>query len=427
MWQTIFHIPLEIAGLPMFGTGLLLGLWAVFSVGLLAWLAWRQGFNADTWSYVPILLIVAAVIAWMLPALCDEQGFPIHGYGIMILLAVVSATALTLWRAKRAGLDPDLIYTLVIWMVIPGIVAGRLFYVVEYWSTQYWPVYSGWALMGAALNIAQGGLVVYGAFFGSVLGLFIMANKLRLPILALADLFAPGMMLGLAIGRVGCLMNGCCYGGVCHLPWAVTFPPGSPAYDHQVQYDQEYGFTLSGDPKSEPVLLAVDPDSPAGRTGLKPGLRLQKISGQNVLTTREAYEYLRDNYLKGLPLTIQASDRAAVALPAVAIIPRSLPVHPTQIYSTIDALIICLLLLTAEPFLRRDGEIFALMISIYTVTRFLIEILRSDEPAVSGTGMTIAQNISLALLILVVGLWFYILRRPKGKALSAPRVETARR
>jgi phosphatidylglycerol:prolipoprotein diacylglycerol transferase len=101
-------------------------------------------------------------------------------------------------------------------------------------------------------------------------------------------------------------------------------------------------------------------------------------------------------------------------------------VHPTQIYSTIDAILICLLLLAAEPFLRRDGDIFALMISIYAVTRFLIEILRSDEAAVSGTGMSISQNISLALLILVVGLWFYILHRPKGKALSACRVETAK-
>ncbi len=268
MWQTLFHIPLEIAGLPVFGLGLLLGLWAVFSVGLLAWLAWRQGFNADTWSYVPILLIVAAVIAWLLPALCDEHGFPIHGYGIMMLLAVVAATALAVWRAKRLGLDPDLIYSLALWMIVPGFVAARAFYVIEYWSTQYWPVYverGGIALLGAALNIAQGGLVVYGGFIAGVCGLLVFAYKYKLPALALADLMTPSMLLGLAFGRLGCLMNGCCYGGVCNLPWAITFPPQSFAYLSQVERGQMYGFRLSGDPNAAPILLAVDADSPAGR------------------------------------------------------------------------------------------------------------------------------------------------------------------
>jgi len=429
MWQTIFHIPLEIAGLPVFGMGLLLGLWAVFSVGLLAWLAWRQGFNADTWSYVPILLIVAAVIAWMLPALCDEQGFPIHGFGITMLLAVVAATALAVWRAKRRGLDPDSIYSLILWMVIPGIIAARAFYVIEYWSTQYYPVYlerGGGALLGAALNISQGGLVVYGGFIAGTLGLLVFAYKHKLPALALTDLRAPSMVLGLAFGRLGCLMNGCCYGGVCNLPWAITFPPQSFAYLSQVQRGQMYGFRLSGDPNAAPILLAVDPDSPAGRAGLKQGERLQKIDGQSIYAAGEAHEYLIESFRKKEPLKIEVSDRPAMVLPAADIPHRSLPVHPTQIYSAIDALLICLLLLASEPFCRRDGELFALLISIYSVTRFLIEILRSDEPAVSGTGMTIAQNISLAFLILVVGLWFYVLRRPKGKALSTRRVETAR-
>jgi len=428
MWQTLFHIPLEIAGLPVFGMGLLLGLWAVFSVGLLAWLAWRQGFNADTWGYVPILLIVAAVIAWLLPALCDEQGFPIHGYGIMMLLAVVSAAALAVWRAKRLGLNPDLIYSLSLWMIVPGFVAARAFYVVEYWSSQYWPVYverGGFALLGAVLNIAQGGLVVYGGFIAGVLGLLVFAHKYKLPALALADLMAPSMLLGLAFGRLGCLMNGCCYGGICTLPWAVTFPPQSYAYLSQVERGQMYGFRLSGDPNAAPVLLAVETESPAGRAGLKPGERLQKIDGMLISTAGEAHDYLMENFQKREPLKIETFGRPAVELPAVDIPRRSLPVQPTQIYSAIDAILICLLLLAAEPFFSRDGELFALGVSIYAVTRFLIEILRCDEAPISGTGMTVSQNISLALLILVAGLWFYVLRRPKSKAFSTLRVENA--
>ncbi len=231
MWQTVFHIPLEIAGMRVFGVGLLLGIWAIFCLGLLAWLAWRQGFNADTLSYLPVMLLVAAVIAWLLPALCDQQGLPIHGFGIMMLLAVVAAMGLAVWRAKRVGLNSDLIYSIALWVIIPGIIAARAFYVIEYWSSQYWPVYQdrgGLAFVGAMLNIAQGGLVVYGGLLAGLLGLLSFARIHKLPLMALADLIAPSMVLGLAFGRIGCLMNGCCFGGECDLPWAITFPAGKP-------------------------------------------------------------------------------------------------------------------------------------------------------------------------------------------------------
>ena len=326
------------------------------------------------------------------------------------------------------GLDPELIYSLALWMIVPGIIAARAFYVIEYWPTQYMPVYverGGMALMGAALNIAQGGLVVYGGFIAGVFGLLVFAYKYKLPAFALADLMAPSMLLGLAFGRLGCLMNGCCYGGVCNLPWAVTFPPQSFAYLSQVERGQMYGFRLSGDPNAAPILLAVETDSPAGRAGLKPGQRLQKIDGMLISNAGEAHEYLIENFQRREPLKIETSGGPAAELTVAEIPHRSLPVQPTQIYSAIDALLICLLLLVAEPFCRRDGELFALGISIYPVTRFLIEILRCDEAAVSGTGMTVSQNISLVFLILVVGLWYYVLRRPKGKAFSALRVENA--
>ena len=167
--------PPKLAGYPVFGFGLLLAVWAVASVGLLAWLAWRQGFNADTWGYVPILLLIGAIIRWVLPAVCEPQGLPIRGYGVMIMLAVIAATSLAAWRAKRVGLDPDLMFSLVFWMLVPGIIGARAFYVIEYWP-EYWPAYTDpggglGALLGDIVNMAKGGLVVYGAFFGGVAGL----------------------------------------------------------------------------------------------------------------------------------------------------------------------------------------------------------------------------------------------------------------
>ena len=106
MLQTLFHIPREIAGFPVFGFGLALGVWVLFGLVLLARLVRRQGLNADTWSYVPLLALVAAAIIWLLPAICDAEGLPIRGYGVMLLLGIMAATGLLAWRARRVGLDP---------------------------------------------------------------------------------------------------------------------------------------------------------------------------------------------------------------------------------------------------------------------------------------------------------------------------------
>ncbi len=79
-------------------------------------------------------------------------------------------------------------------------------------------------------------------------------------------------------------------------------------------------------------------------------------------------------------------------------------------------MIICLLLLAYAPFCRRDGELFAVLTSIYPVSRFLIEILRSDEAAIRGTGMSISQNVSLLILVGAACLWYYLSKQPKGFA-----------
>jgi len=174
MCQTLFFIPASLAGYPVFGPGLLLAVWAVVGVGVLARLAWRQGWIADTWGYVLILLVVGAIIRWVLPALCEPQGLPIRGYGMMNMLGVIAGTLLAAWRAKRVGLDPDLMFSLIFWMLVPGIIGARAFYVTEYWN-QYWPAYNQSGrrlgpLLAGIVNIPGGGLVIYGAFFGGMAG-----------------------------------------------------------------------------------------------------------------------------------------------------------------------------------------------------------------------------------------------------------------
>jgi phosphatidylglycerol---prolipoprotein diacylglyceryl transferase len=419
MHQTLFYIPSEIAGYPMFGPGLLLAVWAILSVVVLAVLAWRQGFNADTWGYVPVLLIVGAIIRWVLPAISEPGlGLPIRGYGFMIMLGVMAGTWLSAWRARPLGINPDLIYSLVFWLLVPGIIGARAFYIIRHWH-QYAPIYShpngGFGpLMGEMINVAHGGLVVYGAFFGAVAGLLWFVRKHRLPLLTTCDLIAPGMMLGLAIGRIGCLLNGCCFGAVCDHPWAITFPsPDSPPYRAHIERGQFYGFTLSADENAAPKILAVRADSPADRAGLKPGDLLQSINDEKLSSNLSAYAALDQAFHQEQPLRIEVNSRPTMTVPAMKPPPRSLPVHPTQIYSVIDGLAQCLLLLLFARYSRRDGAVFALMISIYPITRFFIESLRNDEGAVLGTGLSIAQNVSVLLLCAAAILWFYILRRPK--------------
>ncbi|OHB69450.1 MAG: hypothetical protein A2V70_02825 [Planctomycetes bacterium RBG_13_63_9] len=543
MQQTLFYIPHEVAGIPVFGFGLLLAIWVAGSVGLLAWLAWRQGLSADTWAYVPLLALVAVVIWWLLPVLCHSQGLPIRGFGMMMLVAVVSATGLAVWRARRAGLNPELILSLVFWMFVPGIIGARLFYVVEYWSTDYGLVFRShgfWAMLGEVVNYTQGGLVVFGSLIGGVLGILAFVRRYRLPLLAVCDLITPSLMLGLALGRIGCVANGCCFGGMCELPWAVTFPCDSPVHFHQVAKGETFIHGLKiGAYSAElpvPVIKEVQPGSAARRQGLKPGLLISGVNGRQVATlqdaaaalvgankititaegnryvatwpmeSRESRDKSRESrverqepeaidarpdgaaelaaiasgerFIHGLKIeansaaepvikqlepgspvarhalkpgqrlttingarvdTIEQAARALLEADQISITARDgpkgaesvyrwqlegplpgsrpvQPVHPTQIYSSINALLLCLLLLAYDPFRRRDGELIALLLSIYPVARFLLEMIRTDESPVFHTGMSISQNASLLLLVCAAALWFYILRQPAGKA-----------
>ncbi len=420
MLQTLFYIPSEVAGIPVFGFGLLLALWAAGGLLLLAWLGWRQGFNADTWSYVPILLLIGAAVWFVLPRLAEAEGLPIRGYGVMLLLALVVGTALAAWRGYRRGIDPEVIFGLAFWGFVPGIIGARLFYVIEYWHEFQRSTWSG--TLTEVVNVTQGGLVVYGSLIGGFLGIVLFLRNHRLPMLATFDLLAPSVMVGIAIGRIGCLLNGCCYGGVCDLPWAVQFPAGSLAHIHQVQQGETFlhGLKITGDPYAAPRITAVRPDSAAEAHGLEAGQAVTAINGEPIRTVEAAQWALLRAHRRGSQISVIAEGIPRAATWSVtAPLPTSEPVHPTQLYSSLNALILCLFLIAYAPFHRRDGQLFALMLTLYPITRFALEKIRTDEPAVFQTGLSISGNLSLLLLIAAVAVWTYVVRQPGGKALPA--------
>ena len=391
----------------------MLFVWCLFGIALMGLLVWRQGFSADTLGYLPILVIVAAAIVWLLPAVCDKQGhgLPIRGYGVMMLVAIVAATSLAVWRGKKRGLLPDTIFSLALWMFLPGIIGGRLFYIIEYWKSYERETFG--QTLSAAVNIAEGGLVVYGALIGGTLGMLAFVRKNRLPLLAVCDFVAPSLVLGLALGRLGCFLSGCCYGGVCDLPWTVTFPNTSAAYEDQMARGQMHGMLLSARLDAPPLVFDVTPDSTAARAGIKTGDKVFGVNGMPIKTNEQLLQTFVSGLMAEAPITLDMADGRQVRLPAMALPPRSLPVHPTQLYSSINAFLLCLFLLAFEPFSRHDGMTFTLMLTIYPITRFLLEIIRTDESAVFGTGLSISQNVSLLLLAAIAVMWYFVLKSPR--------------
>lgn len=415
--QTLFHIPTHVFGIPLFGFGLLLALWAVGSVGLLAWLIYRQGFNRDTQRYLPLLLLFGALIAFVLPALAGDDGLPIRGYGAMLVVAIGSATWLAARRAQQMGLNPELIFSLAFWVALGGILGARVFYVVEYWDQLRGDTPA--QTLRSVIDIAQGGLVVYGGLVGGGIALLIGIRHYRLPGLALCDLVAPSVALGMGLGRLGCFLNGCCFGGPSDLPWAVTFPHGSPPFVRQAERGELYlhGLKLTGPMDAPATLDGVAPGSPADEAGLQAEQQIVAINGQPIASNRDAYALLlRVRGGSELSILVDGETQARTfKLPAA--LPRTVPVHPTQLYSAVDGMVLFLFLMAWYPYRRRDGEVTALLLTIHPVTRFLLEVIRTDEPPIGPTGLTIAQNISLLILVGAGLLWVYLSRRPQGSAL----------
>jgi len=131
-----------------------------------------------------------------------------------------------LWTASRrglgAGIAADRILDLGPWLIIGTILGARTLYVVSYWREEF----AGEPIT-EVFKVWRGGLVFYGGLIGASLGCVLYVRLKNLPLWKVADTVAPSIALGNVFGRIGCLMNGCCYGRECHLPWAITFPPGS--------------------------------------------------------------------------------------------------------------------------------------------------------------------------------------------------------
>ena len=178
----------------------------------------------------------------MHPELIHWGLLHIRWYGLMLAIAFLAGTWIALVEARRRGLDEDRLVTVILATLVASILGARALYVLEHISEfrREW---------GSVLALWQGGLTLYGGvILGTMVGLA-TARRLGLPMWTVADVLTPSFAIGTMFGRVGCYLNGCCYGRPTHLPWGVVFPPDSFAgleFGNAPVHPSQLYFALAG-------------------------------------------------------------------------------------------------------------------------------------------------------------------------------------
>ena len=316
----------------------------------------------------------------------------IKSYGLMMVVGFLAAVTVIRRLSRTFTPDPQLITNAALYSLIGGVVGARIQYVVHYRDQFRGDWLNVFAIWHGGLELLGGVILAIAIILGYLCYHKFIARRYNLPIRRYLDVLAIGLMLALLPGRIGCFLNGCCWGRPTDLPWGVRFPYNSLAFNSQINADPKRNrpepyFKL---PRDEYLSFTADD----GKWYPKPIAEL---------TDQQKYEVTEGKY-------------------------RALPVHPTQLYESLAGGICCLLLYafwrraqklrqsaTSGSLLARPGQTFALMFILYGVTRFFIEYLRDDNPFEYGPwatrivyviykGGTIAQNHSIYLVILGVAL-----------------------
>ncbi|MDD3925131.1 MAG: prolipoprotein diacylglyceryl transferase [bacterium] len=149
----------------------------------------------------------------MRPVLVDFGFFVLPSYGVMLALGVILASIWCIRRAAAAGLSAERMVDLISIVMIAALAGARLCYVLlnwGYYASDPWE----------ALKVWEGGLSFHGGLAAGIPAALLYLRN-RMNFLRYSDLLAPGVALGYAVTRIGCFLNGCCYGKSADLPWCV--------------------------------------------------------------------------------------------------------------------------------------------------------------------------------------------------------------
>jgi phosphatidylglycerol:prolipoprotein diacylglycerol transferase len=307
---------------------------------------------------------------------------PVYGYGAMLVIGFLCAAQLARFLARRCRLDGDVFVNAGLLALVSGVVGARLSHILESLGDPHNHEFArnnltAWENVTAMLNVSSGGLTFYGGFLLATPVLIFYAIKKRVPLLLGMDIIAPALMIGLAFGRIGCFLNGCCYGEECSLPWATAFPYGSNAFVEQYE-----GREIEVDPR---LTDAVHP----------------LANGLPRLLTKEEIRGNRD-------------------LEALAASARAKPVHPTELYSAFNSFLVAGILLAYFSMGPAAGRVFGLMLILEGASRYVMEMIRV-EPAVVWK-MSFSMVLSAIFVVLGIVMWWGCGRLGKR---SGGRVEVA--
>ncbi len=290
----------------------------------------------------------------------------VKSYGFMVVVGFLAAIWLIKKLSKHINSNPEHITNAALYALIAGVIGARIFYVVHYFDR-----YQSRPL--SVFYVWEGGLELLGGVFLGLAVLIVYMKRHKLPIRLYFDILAIALMLALSFGRIGCFLNGCCYGKPTDSKIGVVFPYDSPAYLEQIYPDPQRG-------RMKPYTNL--PDSYFDKNGyLKPYDSLSK-SQQEDVTRHHRY--------------------------------CNISIHPTQLYSSGMALFWSIVLylfwknwgsgqldLSKRKKFGKPGSTFGLMFILYGPTRFVIEFIRDDNPF-EAAGLTISQFISIAMVIIGV-------------------------
>lgn len=236
-------------------------------------------------------------------------------YGILLVLGMLAGLWIVTRQARKAGLAPDTISDMAVYAIIAGLIGAKvMLLIVE------WPFYS--RNPRELLSLFQSGGVFYGGLLGAIPVAFWYARRHHLDGWKTADVLAPGVVVGQAVGRLGCFMAGCCYGRPTDVPWAVTFtdlyanrnvgtPLDTPLHPTQI-YESLACFLILG------ILLWMAPR--------------KRFHGQVVLAYVSLYavarfviERFRGDAIRGFVLGGRLSTSQAIAIAMIVAVALVLP------------------------------------------------------------------------------------------------------
>ena len=217
------------------------------------------------------------------PILLTLGSTEVRWYGLMVSLAILTVVGWTYFNVKKAGIPTDVVYNSALWAIPFGLVTSRLVGVVDrldYYTDNPGEIYG------------FSGLTIYGGILGATLGVWIYTRFKGQPFGQLADVAAPGIILAQAVGRIGCAINGCCYGTPTTLPWGFiytnpnSYAPLGVSTQPAVVYELLFDLAVFG------MLLAV-------RHRLKASGSLFLLYLATYSAGRFFFSYLRENTTYG--------------------------------------------------------------------------------------------------------------------------------